>query len=174
MPSWAKGCGKLEPQAKRALARLLEAQADLQSARSLARTVQSRSLFHSQQCAEKALKACLSKVMVGEIKVHAVVKVLREKVLPHLSLPLQSEFSQLEEETFWLERRWIDTRYEEIGAEGEIITPVFRFQAADSRKGIEIAAKTLSWARRTVNYLFTLQLPKRYSKLKELAQKEFS
>jgi len=56
----------MDIKAKRALIRLFEAYVDLNSAKSLlAEEIESRSLFHSQQCVEKTLKACLAKVMVG-------------------------------------------------------------------------------------------------------------
>ncbi|MBI2668475.1 HEPN domain-containing protein [Candidatus Woesearchaeota archaeon] len=160
----------MELQAKRALARLLEACADLQAARALAGKLQSRSLFHSQQCVEKSLKACLSKVIIGEIKIHTVVKLLHEKILPLLSEPLRKEFGKIEEQAFWVERRWIDTRYEEVSPDGKITIPVLKFQDADARRGIEIAHNTLTWATNCVNELFALRLPKRYSTLKKLAE----
>ncbi len=169
-----KGCGKLELQAKRALARLLEAHADLRAAKSLVKTLQSRSLFHSQQCAEKALKACLSKDFVGDIKLHTVAKLLKEKVIPALPKLLQDAFVEIDNDAFWVEQRWIDTRYEEVGAEGKILVPMFRFSSADAKKGIEIAAKVLQWATAVVNAQFGLKLPESYIKMKRLAKSELS
>jgi HEPN domain-containing protein len=163
----------LELQAKRALARLLEAHADMRAAKSLVRILQSRSLFHSQQCAEKALKACLSKAFIGDIKFHTVAKLLREKVIPTLPVDLQNAFAEIDNDAFWVEQRWIDTRYEEMGAEGKILTPIFRFNAVDAQRGIETAAKVLQWATLAVNAQFGLKLPKSYLKLKKLAESEF-
>lgn len=168
-----KGCGKLELQAKRALARLLEAHADLRAAKSLVKNLQSRSLFHSQQCTEKALKACLSKDFIGDIKLHTVAKLLREKVIPTLPTLLQNAFVEIDKDAFWVEQRWIDTRYEEIGAEGKILVPIFRFSPADAKKGIEIATKVLSWSTAAVNAQFGLKLPSTYIKMKRLAESEF-
>lgn len=162
----------MELQAKRALARLVEAYADLKAARTLVKSLESRSLFHSQQCVEKALKACLSKVVVGEIMIHPVVKLLHLKILPTLDARLQEHFLEIEKEAFWVERRWIDTRYEEVGVKGEIIIPLLKFQPADAIRGVEIASKTLSWSTDCVNKTFGMKFPKSYLKLRELARKE--
>ncbi len=167
-----KGCGKLELQVKRALARLLEAHEDLKAAKLLLRKVESRSLFHSQQAVEKSLKACLSKVIIGDIKLHPVIKLLKEKVLPSLPEPLQEQFTKLEDDAFWVERRWIDTRYEEIGANGKILTPLFRFGKTDARSGINAAEGMVFWATDSINELFSRQLPKSYRKLRKIVEKE--
>ncbi len=162
----------MELQVKRALARLMEAHEDLKAAKLLLRKVESRSLFHSQQSVEKALKACLSKVIIGDIKLHPVIKLLKERILPDLSGPLQEKFTKLEDDAFWVERRWIDTRYEEVGAKGEILTPLFRFGKTDARSGINSAEEMLSWATDAVNELFSQQLPQSYRKLRKMAEKE--
>lgn len=162
----------MELQVKRALARLLEAHEDFKAAKLLRKKAESRSLFHSQQCVEKALKACLSKVIIGDIKLHPVIKLLKEKVLPALSGPLQEQFTKLEDDAFWVERRWIDTRYEEVGAKGEILTPVLRFGKTDARSGLAAAEGIILWATDTVNELFSQQLPKSYRKLRKVAEKE--
>lgn len=164
----------MELQAKRALARLLEAHEDLKVAKLLSRKAQSRSLFHSQQGVEKALKACLGKVIIGDIKLHPVIKLINEKIIPTLPPQLQEQFKMLEDDAFLVERRWIDTRYEEIGAEGKILTPVFRFGKTDARSGIKSAEVIIFWATKTVNELFMLQLPESYQKIRKIAEKELN
>ena len=80
---------------------------------------------------------------------------------------------EIDKDAFWVEQRWIDTRYEEIGAEGKILTPIFRFTAIDAERGIETAHKVLQWATAVVNAQFGLKLPKSYAKIKKLAESEF-
>ena len=150
---------------------MVEAAEDLKTAKLLAGRLQSRSLFHSQQCVEKALKACLSKVMVGEIMTHTVVKLIEEKLFPLLPEELQKDFKGLRDNAFWTERRWIDTRYEELKPGEKIEVPVFKFTAIDARKGVQAAEKTISWAIKCIQLLFEIPLPKEYKKLKKLGQK---
>ena len=162
----------MELQAKRALARLVEASTDYKTARLIARTVQSRSLFHAQQCIEKSLKACLSKVLIGEIKVHEVVKLLKQKILPLVSQKLQQQFLEIEKEAFWIEKRWIDSRKEEVGENGEILLPTLRFQKLDAKECLFAAQKTFRWSHSAVTELFGVRLPKSHSQLLQLAEKE--
>ena len=161
----------MELQAKRALARLVEAAEDLKTAKILVDKLQSRSLFHSQQCVEKALKGCLSKVLVGEITSHTVVKLIEEKLFPLLPETLKQEFKELRNDAFWTERRWIDTRYEELKPGEKIELPVFKFTTTDARKGIQAAEKTINWAIKCIQLLFEIELSKNYTGLKELGQK---
>lgn len=162
----------MEQQAKRALARILEAYVDVETAQLLVQKVESRSLFHSQQCVEKSFKACLSKVLLGEIKTHPVSKLLKEKIFPLLSDGLKARFETECDKAFWIERRWIDTRYEEVGPQGHVITPLLRFKNKDAQEGIKIARKVLFWSIDAVNELFNVDLPKDYEKLKNMAEKE--
>lgn len=162
----------MELQAKRALARIFEAYGDLEAAKLLCKSVRSRSLFHSQQCIEKCLKACLSKVIIGEIRLHQVVKVLKEKLFSNLSDSLQKSFNEIEEEAFWVERRWMDTRYEEISSSGKIIVPTLKFKQTDAVKGVQVAERTLDWAIDCVNEVFSLSLPNNYLKLRKIIEKE--
>ncbi|PIN74234.1 hypothetical protein COV20_01305 [Candidatus Woesearchaeota archaeon CG10_big_fil_rev_8_21_14_0_10_45_16] len=161
----------MDLQAKRALARLIEAAEDLKTAKLLSGKLQSRSLFHSQQCVEKAFKAVLSKVIIGEIKSHTVIKLIELKSLPVLSKELQKEFVALKEDAFWAERRWIDTRYEELKPGEKIEVPTYKFTATDAKRGIKAAEKTLSWSIRCVHALFGVDVPEDYKILKNFAKK---
>ncbi|MBU0459465.1 MAG: HEPN domain-containing protein [Nanoarchaeota archaeon] len=164
----------MELQVKRALARLIEAFEDFETAKLLAGKIESRSLFHSQQCVEKSLKAGLSKILVGEITKHTLVKIAEENLYPLLSEELKNSFNEIKEEAFWTERRWIDTRYEELAPGGKINVPIFKFKASDARKGVEVAGKTLFWAIACVEFLFDVNLPTDYKKLKNLAKKHLT
>lgn len=163
--------GKLELQAKSALARLIEAAEDLKTAKLLSGKLQSRSLFHAQQCVEKSLKAVLSKVIIGEIRSHTVVKLAELKSVPVLPLELQKEFKTLQDDAFWTERRWIDTRYEELKSGEKIEVPTYRFTTTDAKKGITSAEKTLSWSIKCVQVLFDINIPPDYNRLKSFAKK---
>lgn len=83
----------MDIKAKRALIRLFEAYVDLNSAKTLlAEGIESRSQSHSQQCVEKTLKACLAKVMVGDILSHTVVQYFEKRILPNLPEKLRGKF----------------------------------------------------------------------------------
>ena len=97
---------------------------------------------------------------------------MKEKLFPSLPNNLQNSFIEIEEEAFWVERRWMDTRYEEISPKGKVIVPTLKFKPADAEKGVKVAEKILEWAVDCVNELFSLHLPKNYQKLKKIAENE--
>lgn len=94
----------MERRLRRALARLLEAYADLESATLLRSNVESRSLFHSQQCVEKALKACLSIKYTGDIRVHEVVHIFEKEGLPEADESTEKGFLEILTEIKWVEK----------------------------------------------------------------------
>ncbi len=157
----------MERRFERALARLLEAYVDLDSAKLLHKKVESRSLFHSQQCVEKALKACLSIKYTGDIRVHEVGDIFKKDVLPQASEPIKGEFLEILTSIKWLEKRWVDTRYEiEIGRKIEIPSMVFKKE--DATEGLTIAEKTLELSRRFLEDYFEITIPEESEKLKEM------
>ncbi|MBU4246624.1 HEPN domain-containing protein [archaeon] len=152
---------------KRAPARLLEAHVDFESAKALSKSgIDSRSLYHSQQCAEKALKACLSKTNVGEIKSHTVVQYFQSEIMPLLTGELKEKFKDLHN-LIWVEERWMDTRYEEFRA-GKIKVPSMQFSADDAETGIKTAEKALLDCTNVVEFLFKKEIPKNTEGLKTL------
>ncbi len=156
---------------KRALVRLFEAYVDLNSAKALLeKKIESRSLSHSQQCVEKALKACLAKVIVGDILSHTVAQYFEEKILPDLSEELKERFKDLHD-IIWVEERWIDTRYEEFEAK-RVKVPSLRFGSDDAKKGVKIAERVLFDCIDVVNHLFGQDFPKDFEKLKKLVKEE--
>ena len=161
----------MDIKAKRALIRLFEAYVDLNSAKSLlAEEIESRSLFHSQQCVEKTLKACLAKVMVGDILSHTVVEYFEKRILSDLPEELKERFNNLSD-IIWVEERWIDTRYEEFEKD-EIKIPSLRFSPKDAKLGVKIAEKVFFDGIDVVNYLFGENIPKDFKELREIVEKE--
>ncbi len=161
----------MELRLKRALVRLLEAYVDLKSAKLLSRKVESRSLFHSQQSVEKALKASLCIKYAGDIRVHEVVDVFKRDVLPHAEESIRKGFSDILTKIKWIEKRWIDTRYE-IESGGRIEIPSFVFKTEDALEGIDIAEKTLELSRRFLEFYFKTKIPKKLEKLEEMIRSE--
>ena len=157
--------------AKRALARIFEAWVDLKAAETLLEEgIESRALFHAQQCVEKSMKACLSKVIIGELRSHKVVPYFKEKILPKLPTEIKEKFEKLDD-IIWVEERWIDTRYEEIRGK-KIKIPSLSFGFEDARKGVEVARKVILDCIDIVNYIFKLNVPKDYKKIKDMIGKE--
>ncbi len=161
----------MEQRLKRALARLLEAHVDLKSAQLLRGKVESRSLFHSQQCVEKALKACLSTKYVGDIMVHEVAEVFKKEILSDTDDTIKKRFLEILTKIKWIEKRWIDTRYEvERGAKIEI--PSMIFKTKDAIEGIDIAERTLEFSRKFLEGYFKTRIPESAEELEEMMKNE--
>lgn len=157
----------------RALARLLESYTDLNSAKSLLQDkIESRSLYHSQQCVEKALKACISVKYLGEIKTHLVVNIFKREIYPLMQKNLQAQFDKLTDKVLWIEERWVNTRYEEYDVErGRIKIPTLIFGVEDAKEGIRVAEKILTLTIEFLSAYFQLKIPTRYEELKKLVVK---
>ena len=159
----------MEQRLKRALARLIEAYIDLRTAKLLSKKVESRSLFHSQQSVEKALKACLSIRYSGDIKVHEVMNIFREEILPHADESIEQGFSEILAKIKWIEKRWIDTRYE-IEKGDEIKIPSMIFKTEDALEGLIIAERVIELSRKFLEGYFNIKIPKRPKKLMEMVK----
>ncbi|GAI82541.1 unnamed protein product, partial [marine sediment metagenome] len=159
------------PRYNRALARVLEGYTDLVYAKiGHKEGIESRSLYHTQQCVEKSLKACMSKINAGEIMSHTVLKLFQERVMEKIPIELQEKFGDLED-IIWVEERWVDTRYNEFNGE-TILLPTLRFSPEDAETGIKVAEQVLMASIDCVNFLFDVNLPKDYEKLKEVVKQE--
>ncbi|MFQ6050634.1 MAG: HEPN domain-containing protein [Candidatus Hydrothermarchaeota archaeon] len=163
----------MELRFKRALGRLLEAQVDLETAEFLLeKGIYSRSLFHSQQSLEKSLKACLTVKFSGEIRSHLVVGLFKKEVLDFASNLLKKEFSNVLEDALWVEKRWINTRYEELDIEKEELRiPTLIFTTEDAEKGLKTAKKVLNLSREFLEDYFNEEIPSTLTDLEKLVKK---
>lgn len=151
----------------RALARLLEAHTDLESAKVLMDCkIYSRSLYHSQQCVEKSLKACLTIITVGEIKTHTVAQYFQKELMAILPDEIKCKFEN-RHEILWIEERWVDTRYEEFH-KGKIRLPSTQFSAEDAERGVKTAEKLLADCTDVVAFLFKKEIPNDFEALRKL------
>lgn len=121
---------------------------------------------------EKALKACLSIKYTGDILVHEVVHIFEKEVLPEADESTEKGFLEILTEIKWVEKRWVDTRYE-IEKGKEIEVPSMVFKTEDAMKGIEIAEKTLELSRKFLESYFEVKIPKKAEELKKMIKSGF-
>lgn len=98
---------------------------------------------------------------------HEVVDVFKKDVLPHAEESIRKEFSDILTKIRWIEKRWIDTRYE-IESGGKIEIPSFVFKTEDALEGIDIAEKTLEISRQFLEFHFKTKIPKKLENLEEI------
>jgi HEPN domain-containing protein len=116
---------------------------------------------------EKALKACLSTKYVGDIMVHEVVDIFKREILSDADEAVKRGFLEILTKIKWIEKRWIDTRYEiEKGEKIEI--PSMIFKTEDAFEGINIAERTLELSRTFLENHFKIRIPEKAEELEEM------
>lgn len=118
---------------------LAQAEVDLEAARLLASRFPALACFHSQQSAEKALKAILYGVGVRPVLGHA---------LSELGAAVEGyapNYKAINPEVAKLDRYYVPTRYPNGLPEGG--SPSLAFDAEDAEAAIAIAVKAIEFAR---------------------------
>lgn len=92
--------------------------------------------------------------------------------MPEADESTEKGFLEILTEIKWVEKRWVDTRYE-IEKGKEIEVPSMVFKTEDAMKGIEIAEKTLELSRKFLESYFEVKIPKKAEELKKMIKSEF-
>lgn len=94
------------------------------------------SVYHSQQCAEKALKAVL--ILLGkEIYEHRVSGIFRDEVAIRYEFP---SLNEIVAKAFWLEQHWLSSRYPFKKVNGSVVVPYKTYKEEDAKKAFEYAS----------------------------------
>ncbi len=94
------------------------------------------SVYHSQQCAEKALKAVL--ILLGkEIHEHRISGIFRDEVAIKYDFPYLNEIVN---KAFWLEQHWLSSRYPFKKINGNVVIPYRIYKKEDAQKALEYAS----------------------------------
>ena len=121
----------------------LEAKTDLDAAKVLLeKGIYSRSIKHSQEAAEKIIKAVLSKMGHGTIITHYISEPLVNHILPNANKKWKEKLKNILDKLIWLEDKTGRLRYPRK-IRGKVVTPSKSFKKEDAIEALKYAEEVI-------------------------------